>query len=778
MDELLDDFIAETRETLAALAEEIVLWEADPADRARLDAIFRFVHTVKGSCGFLNLPRLERLSHAAEDVLAGVRDGKRIADGRLVDAVLAIIDRIGDIVEAMDAGQGLPSEDDDDLIGALAIGAEPTVQLQSSGNAAPRTSVRSIRLPLPLVDRMMNGVSNLVLARNELARRLRDAGIEGELLAAFNRMSTSIADIRDAITRTRTARIDALFGMLPRMVRDLAADLGKQVRLEVQGGDTELDRELIEVVRDPLSHIIRNALDHGIETPEERAGTDKPAVALLRVAARQTGNRITIEVTDTGRGIDPERIAARAVATGRLTVAEVERMSRGQKLDLVFLPGLSTAAAVTEISGRGVGMDVVRANLARIGGNVMIESQEGRGTRITLRVPMTLTIIPALIISCRGLRFAIPRGAIDEIVRIGSDRVRIETIGDAPFVVVHGHRLPVVSLGGLLSGTPPKDVSGYLILLRALGGAGDLHFALAVDDVHDHDEIVVRPAAPQIMEIGLYGGITLPDDGQPMLLLDPGAIASRADVVRDVSAAAAPAVAAEPVATTPVLLFRALDGVERAVRLTLVERIEEVPASAVTFSAGRWRAMIGGALVPLIGCDVPPIRASLRVLRLTDGSAELAHAVDAIIDITALIGEVAPASVPGPIAGVAIVAGRPVELIDVHWLFAEEARIAAPTGHRPRCLLRGDDAWVREILRPLLDAAGYDAQFVAGEEGVPDLVIDATADGAVAEQGLGAPIIRLRATPERQAEDDESIFRYDRAELFAAIERKLAGGQR
>ena len=299
---------------------------------------------------------------------------------------------------------------------------------------------------------MMNGVSNLVLARNELARRLRDEGIEGDLLAAFNRMSTSIADVRDAVTRTRTARIDALFGMLPRMVRDLAGDLGKQVRLEVEGGDTELDRELIEVVRDPLSHIIRNALDHGVETARRAGGHRQAGDSALLRRRRASDRQPHHHRGDRRRPRNRSRAhRRRAVATGRLAAAEVERMSRAQKLDLIFLPGLSTAEAVTEISGRGVGMDVVRANLSRIGGSVMVESQEGRGTRITLRVPMTLTIIPALIVSCRGQRFAVPRGAIDEIVRIGSDRARLEMIGDAAFVVVHGHRLPVISLDALLA---------------------------------------------------------------------------------------------------------------------------------------------------------------------------------------------------------------------------------------------------------------------------------------------------------------------------------------
>jgi two-component system chemotaxis sensor kinase CheA len=777
MEELLDDFIAETRETLSALAEEIVLWEANPADHARLDAIFRFVHTVKGTCGFLDLTRLERLSHAAEDTLAEVRDGKRLADGPLVDAVLAIIDRIGEIVEAMDAGSGVPSEDDELLIAALAPDAAPASPVVTAEPAAVRVQSRSVRLPLTLLDRMMSGISNLVLARNELARRLRELGADDDILGAFNSMSNSIAEVRDAITHTRTARIDGLFGMLPRMVRDLAAELDKQVRLVVEGGDTELDRELIEVVRDPLSHIVRNALDHGVETKDARAASGKAPVATLRVVARQTGNRITIEVTDDGRGIDPDRVVARAVASGKLAPSEIDRLSHAQKLDFIFLPGLSTAEKVTEISGRGVGMDVVRANVSRIGGTVMVESQKGQGTRITLSVPMTLTIIPALVISCRQHRFAVPRGVIEEIVRVGSDRAHLEMIGDAWFSVIHGRRLPVVSLGALLDGASFAPPTGYLILLRALGGSGDLNYALAIDEVHDHDEIVVRPAAPQIMEIGLYGGITLPDDGQPMLLLDPAAIAVRAQVMREVGAAPPPAPEAS-VDATPVLLVRSFDGVERAIRLTLVERIEDVSASSVMFAAGRWLVLIGGRVLPLIGCEAHPGGSRVSVLRLTDGTIELGYAINSIVDITTLIGKISPAATPGPISGVALIAGRPVEVIDPHWLFAGLERPPAPLAERPRCLLHGDDGWVRDVLSPLLDAAGYDARFEDDAGEVPDLVIDASASGVSAEQAHLAPVIRLRASREPAPGEESSIFRYDRSQLLAAIERKLGEKKR
>ena len=272
MDDLIQDFIAETREMLEALGGEVVAWEAAPDDRERLDAIFRFVHTVKGNCGFFDLPRLKGLSHAAEDALAEVRSGKRVADQRLVSAVLGIIDRIGELVQAIEAGTALDSGDDEQLIAAL--GEDFRIEEEPGSTAsvpAARGAMRSIRLPIDLLDRMMNGVSDLVLARNELARRLRDGAAVAEVDAVFDRLSATIAEVRDSVTRTRMQRIENLFAPLPRMVRDLATETGKQVALEVDGGDVELDREMIELIRDPLTHIIRNAIDHGIEKPEIRA---------------------------------------------------------------------------------------------------------------------------------------------------------------------------------------------------------------------------------------------------------------------------------------------------------------------------------------------------------------------------------------------------------------------------------------------------------------------------------------------------------------------------
>src|SRR5687767_849086 len=435
---------------LEALSGEIVAWEAMPDDRSRLDEIFRFVHTVKGNSGFFDLPRIGALSHAAEDALGAVRSGARVADARLVSAVLAVIDRLGELVEALETGEALASEDDSALIDALSSEAPAEAADESApASHAARASSRTIRLPVELLDRMMSGISDLVLARNELARRIRESG-DTEMAAAFERVSATVADLRDSITRTRMQRIDNLFAPLPRMVRDISGQTGKQVALEIDGGDVEIDREMIEMIRDPLTHIIRNAIDHGIESADERKAAGKAEAGLLAVCARQAGNQILIEICDDGRGIDGDALVRKALASGLLTPKRAERLSPAQKTALMFEAGLSTAAEVTAISGRGVGMDVVRANIERIGGIVDVESKPGEGVRLTLRVPLTLTIIPALTVSAGGETYAIPRSAIEEIVRAKGDAVRVERVGGTGIATIRGRRVPLVSLGAVL----------------------------------------------------------------------------------------------------------------------------------------------------------------------------------------------------------------------------------------------------------------------------------------------------------------------------------------
>jgi len=777
MDDLLVDFIAETRETLETLSGEIVAWEAAPSDRTRLDVIFRFVHTVKGSCGFLNLPRLEKLSHAAEDVLADCRADRRQPDEALVTAVLAIIDRIAELTNALESGDSVSDHDDAALIAALAQGGGQ--KTQQDEHAAPTAVVqaqtargisRSIRLPVDLLDRMMAGVSDMVLARNDLARRLRESGVDPAIDAAFERLSLCIGEMRDSITRTRMARIENLFSALPRMVRDLSAELGKQVTLEIDGGDVELDREMIEMIRDPLTHIVRNAIDHGIEMPADRVAAGKPAFGRLRVSARQAGNQIAIEAVDDGRGIDAERLVEKAIANGILTAEKAATMNAHAKLHLIFAAGLSTAKQVTSISGRGVGMDVVRANVERIGGIVEIDSKVGSGLRLSMKVPLTLTIIPALTVSAGGRQFAIPRSAIEELIRVSSASARLGELGGAKMVNIRGRRLPVVVLAPFLA--LESQCEEHELTMVVLKPAGGDHYALAVEEVNDHEELVVRPAAPALMACGVYAGTTLPDNSHPMLLLDPAGIAQAAGINTEDRMAEEVEQTIEEIADerAPTLLFRDLDGKERAIRLALVERIEEVSATFTSFSAGRMRLAQEGRIVPLMSCCTLPEAEKYRVLRMTDGTSNIAYAISEVVDIVPMDFMFERAIDPGLIAGVALVEGRPVEIIDSFWLFAEAQKEGTAPDRELLCLLAaGDDPWARQVLTPLLRSGGYRVIF-PNTDGADQADVVVMCDEGTTEPPATAdevPVIRLTAHQD-QAEPD-LVYRYDRAGLLETL---------
>ena len=775
MDDLIADFVAECREMLEALGGEIVAWEAQPDDRARLDSIFRFVHTVKGNCGFFEFPRLEALSHAAEDALADVRAGRRTPDGQLVSAVLAVIDRIGEMVAAIEAGEDFVGGDDAPLIQALEPGAEGPAVVAAAAAADGKVAAapRTIRLSVELLDRVMSGVSDMVLARNELARRLRETDSDVTVDGAFERLSGIIAEMRDAITRTRMQRIENLFVALPRMVRDLSGELGKQVLVDIDGGDVELDREMIEMIRDPLTHIIRNAVDHGIERPADRLKAGKREIGLLSVSARQSGNQILIDIVDDGKGIDGQKLVEKAVAAGSIDAADAARMTARERLALIFEAGLSTAQSVTSISGRGVGMDVVRSNVERIGGIVEVDSTPGNGTRMTLRVPLTLTIIPALTVSIGSQHFAIPRAAIEEIVRANGSSVTLDSIGGAGVATIRGRRMPEISLADVL-GLPSDlaDADRTLVVLRPAGG--DL-YALAVDKIHDHEELVVKPAAPAVMATGLYAGTTLADDGSPILLFDPAGLAEVGGVkleVQERSARIADTAAIAPIREDNVLLFRGLDGNRRAIRLALVDRIEEVGRDCIRHAAGQLRVQLGDNILPLAGADsVPEGDAKVRVFRLSDGSREIGYVFRDVIDLMAIDHDIIPAQHPGAVSGVSLIGGEPAELVDAHWLFATHLGAIARVADQPVCRLPSDDAWIQNMLRPIVEAAGY---LVIGErdELIPDVVIASCP--ATVDQHHADRTLVLRDEPDGPS--DGSIYRYDRAGLLSAL--KAASGGR
>jgi two-component system chemotaxis sensor kinase CheA len=759
MDDLLQEFIAETRETLEALSGEIVAWEAAPDDRERLDAIFRFVHTVKGSCGFLDLPRLSRLSHAAEDVLAAVRSGERHPDTRLVNAVLGVVDRIGEIVEAIDGGLALDDSGEELLIAALDEGAD--VAAPAAAGLPMRSPTRSVRLNVDLLDRMMSGMSDMVLARNELARRLREEGADPAVEAALERLSTTVAEMRDTVTRTRMQKIDALFSALPRMVRDTAAELGKAVTLHIDGSDVELDREMIEMMRDPLVHIIRNSIDHGIEAPAARRGAGKREQGRLNVSARQSGNQIIVLIEDDGRGIDTEALVAKALRSGSRTETEIRNLDERGRLDLIFEAGISTKEVATAISGRGVGMDVVRANVEQIGGRIELTNAPGKGLSIAIHVPLTLSIISAIGVGVGNQRFAISRQAIEEIVSVRGESIRIDTLGDTPIATVRDRRLPLVDLGGLL-GLGSEGDNMMLAILSVPGGS----YALAVDHVLDHEELVIKPSAPAIMMTGIYAGQTLPDTGIPMLLLDCAGIAAAAGI-RFWREAPTDEIAEEvhDIAVSA-LLFDDLDGVRRLVPLSAIDRVEPVATSAIRMSAGKLRLSLDGRIVPLAAQGDWSGLQTTHVLRLRDGETEIAYAIREALDIVELPDVMLPARTPGFVAGVVAMDDAQIEVLDLYWLFAEHG----DTGQRsepPLCLLDGaDTAWMTSFLKPVIEGAGYRVVTALDLSEKPAVVLtmDAAAQGFASQ----VPVVRLRREAENAASDD-SIYRYDRAGLLAAL---------
>lgn len=789
MDDLIQDFIAETRETLDALASELVLWEQNPHDAERLDSIFRFVHTVKGSCGFLNLPRFERLSHAAEEVLAQVRDGRREASAPLVDAVLAIIDRIGELIIVMDSGEALPDTTDHDLISALdterneanppAAAATPLpTRSRDSDDAASRRQavIRSIRVPLDLIDHLMNGVSDMVLARNEVARCLRDERSGPVLESAFDRLSACIADMRDAIGQTRMQRIERIFSPLPRLVRDLCADLGKQVDLRTSGNDVELDREMIEMIRDPLTHIIRNAIDHGIESPAARRLAGKPATGRLSISARQSGNQILIKIADDGRGIDVDKLVARALAAKIRSASEIHALSERARLDLIFAPGLSTADQVSAISGRGVGMDVVRSNVERIGGSIDLENSPGKGLQVVLRVPLTLTIIPCLTVRAGGQEFAMPRSAIREILFDNNDQVRIQQVGGADLAYIRGECLPYVALETILGLDQSAQPTARHRTIITVNASSDLRYALAVEAVIDHEELVVRPGAPVIMADGLYAGTTLPDNGRPMLLLDPLGLANRAQLKDFAGSDRARLVdEAEAVADGDggsALLFREVDQTQRLIALAVVERVEDVSCDRLAFAGGQVRLSINGESRPVHGLNAVPDGGHVKLLHLSDGRMHIHYAVDDIIDIVRLPAHVEPVVQPGLVGGIALIAGQQIEVVDAHWVFSSFADSGGRREQRPACRLLGqDDPWTRNILAPLVAAAGYRPVFgdAADAADGPAAISIIVGDDTGVPADVEGEIIRLRDGLGSGPGDADTIYRYDRAALLGRL---------
>ncbi len=734
MDELLADFLTETGEALAECDTALVRLEQAPGDAATLGQIFRLVHTIKGTCGFLGLPRLERVAHAGETLLGRFRDGELAPTPARIGRVLQALDVIRLVVAGLERDGAEPQGDDAALIAALdAAGSEaaepdtPTPAAAPSPEAASgeaEAGARTIRVQVEVLEDLMTLVSELVLARNQLLQLARPAE-DSPFAAPLQRLSHITTSLQEGVMKTRMQPIGNAWAKLPRLVRDLARELGKKIELVQLGAATELDRQVLELIRDPLTHMVRNSADHGLETPERRRAAGKPESGRITLNAFHEGGHIIIELADDGAGLPVARIRARALANNLAGAAELAALSDQQVQQFIFRPGFSTAEALSSVSGRGVGMDVVRTNIERIGGTIALRSAEGRGTTFTIKIPLTLAIVSALIVEAGGERFAIPQLGVVELVRAGpGSDCAIERINDTPVLRLRERLLALVSLRRLLALGPAADAGdGDLIVVAQVGAH---RFGLIVDRVFDTEEIVVKPVASILRHLTLFSGNTILGDGSVIMILDPNGIARAAGL----GTAGSPGATAEPAVPAPertaLLLFRAGDGAPKAVPLGLVARLEMIPRAAIEHADGQPVTQYRGRLMKLLAMPgVSQAPARQPVLVFADGARSMGLMVDEILDVAEDRMEIEPGAASPGLLGTALVAGRASEVLDAaYWLrqaFGDwfGRGQAAAESARPRVLVVEDSPFFRHLLAPLLTASGYDV--ITAEHGAAAL---------------------------------------------------------
>jgi len=768
MDDLLSDFVTETNENLAELDVALVKLERNPGDVATLSLIFRLVHTVKGTCGFLGLARLEKVAHAGENVLGKVRDGLMVATAETVGVVLQGLDRLKEIVNGLAATGAEPVGDDSALIAALNALAEgrtpvkaapapaptakptpaprpveakpvakpataivpavaaPVVAKPPAVEAAPEAAAgnQTIRVGVDVLENLMTLVSELVLTRNQLLQLARSNEATA-FTTPLQRLSHITSDLQEGVMKTRMQPIGNAWNKLPRLVRDLSHELNKTIELVMSGAETELDRQVLELIKDPLTHMVRNSGDHGLETPAERRAAGKSETGHINLNAYHEGGHIIIEIADDGRGLALDAIRAKALSRGLATEAELLAMPEQQIARFIFHPGFSTAAAVTAVSGRGVGMDVVKTNIEKIGGTVELKTVEGQGTSFTIKIPLTLAIVSALIVEAGGERFAIPQLSVVELVRASSEpgsETVIERINGTPVLRLRDRLLPLVSLNGLLRLTAAETAEGasgaaetYIVVVAV----GATTLGIIVDRVFDTEEIVVKPVAPIMRHITMFSGNTILGDGAVIMILDPNGIA-RATGIEAAGGARnqtkAPAEASTDAARVPMLLFRAGDATPKAVPLGLVARLENFPRDRIESGAGNLMVQYRGRLMPLIAMPgIGQSDASQPVLVFVENDRAMGLMVDEIVDVIEDRLEIELCHGDPGLLGTAVIAGHATDVIETgYWVTRAWADWFTKTTdgsagkRRPRLLLIEDNNFFRQMMTPTLSAAGYD----------------------------------------------------------------------
>ena len=700
IDEIVSEFLVESHENLDQLDRDLVALEREPDSRELLGSIFRTIHTIKGTSGFLAFGKLESVTHVGENLLARLRDGKMSMSPRTTDVLLAMVDTVRDLLAVIER---TGAEGDLDVSGMVARitdvleGREPepaaadpapvppadqptvhpvaelaTEAVDHEDHGGRRTVAdSSIRVDVELLDTLMRLVGELVLTRNQIVRQAGDAE-DLELIRSSQRLNLIATELQEGVMKTRMQPIDNLWSKFPRVVRDLGAACGKRVSLMQVGKDTELDRSLLEAVKDPLTHLVRNAVDHGLESPEARAAAGKPAEGVVTLRAYHQGGQVVVEVSDDGAGIDADKIAAKAVERGVRTAAQVAQMSPSDILQLIFVPGFSTAAAVTNVSGRGVGMDVVKTNIESIGGTIEVESVVGRGTTCRLRIPLTLAIVPALTVECAGDRYAIPQVSLLELVSLDADRAHsaIEDVNGATVYRLRGALLPLVHLSEVL-GVESDRMDGHVLI--AVLQADGKRFGLVIDRVLSTEEIVVKPLGSQLKALGTYSGATILGDGRVALILDVQALARRALNTEGVEQTEGEDGDVASANAEHLRMLVAGIGSERRVAIPLasVTRLENLTEAVVERIGGREVIQYRGGILPVVrlndylGAVSTREQDDLVVVVYSVGDRSAAIVVDEIVDIldenATFHDEVADRG----LLGSTLVRDRIVEVLDV-----------------------------------------------------------------------------------------------------------------
>lgn len=747
MDELLSEFLVESFENLDQLDQDLVALENAPGDRGVLESIFRTIHTIKGTCGFLGLGRLESITHVGEGLLSLLRDGKAVVDADIADALLAMTDAVrgilvtlettqqegdGDYTELVAQLEGLQRRARDGVDGDLGspVATTPVSEAdapdgarmgevlvlrgdvsevdvalgliqQEAGDhrrigdilaeqgavtedaleraADVQNTVKSIvadatlRVDVGLLDKLMTLVGELVLARNQILQVASSERADPLLVSTTQRLNAITTELQTGLMKTRMQPIGHVWQKFPRVARDVAAQCGKLVRIEMEGRDTELDKTIVEAIKDPLTHVLRNSIDHGIETPELRRERGKHEEGVVLLRAFHEGGQVNIEIIDDGGGIDVERVKAKAIERHLITTDQAATMTDRDATNLVFLPGFSTAEQVSNISGRGVGMDVVKTNIEKIGGSIDFQSVYEHGSTLKIRIPLTLAIIPALIVACSGEQFAIPQVNLLELVGIHADEIEtaVEYVHGAPVYRLRGNILPLVYLNEQLRLQPEQDAGITILVLKI----DDREFGLVVDRVLDTEEIVVKPLSPQLNDLVAFSGCTIMGDGSVALILDVSAIGRAAHAITESADAIinddSNRELGDPRSNTWLVLQASTARV--VIPLEAIDRLEEFPSTAIEVAAGREVVQYRNGLLPLI--DVGATIGSgyrndlidrVPVVVFSQGRRTVGLVVDSIVDIVRDHLEFEHVGHRHGVIGSAVVQGVATDLLDVH----------------------------------------------------------------------------------------------------------------